>query len=113
MGKVETGIYCCFAADIFDKSFTKMFLEYSLPNMYMIFFQTAEFDWFPGFVAMATTNVKFAKKYSKIIFLEAIRGMKLKLYRNVHNICLYKKIFFIAVAHVHLSVWRLKVSIDL
>ena len=37
-------------------------------------------------------------------------GMKLKHYRNVHNICLYKKNVFIAVAHLHLSLWQLKVS---
>ena len=75
------------------KVLQKCSLSSPLPNMYMNFFQTAEFDWFSS---------------------EAIRGMKLKLYRNVHNMCLYKKnVFFIAFAHVHLSLWQLNVSIDL
>ena len=39
-------------------------------------------------------NAKFAKKYSKIFSSEAIRGMKLKLCRNVHNISLYKYYVF-------------------
>ena len=39
-------------------------------------------------------NTKFAKKYSKIFSSEAIRGMKLKLCRNVHSISLYKKYVF-------------------
>ena len=44
-------------------------------------------------VAMATETLNLWKKYSKI-FSEAIRGMKLKLCRNVHNISLYKKYDF-------------------
>ena len=40
--------------------------------------------------------------------------MKLKLYRNIHNICLYKNnVFFIAVAHKLSLLWQLEVSIDL
>ena len=38
----------------------------------------------------STQKSKFAKRYAKIISSEAIRGMKLKLCRNVHNIKLYK-----------------------
>ena len=34
------------------------------------------------------------KKYENIIPSKAIRGMKLKLYRNVHNISLYKNYVF-------------------
>ena len=67
-------------------------------------------------VAMATERLNLRKKYSKIIFSEAIRGMKLKLCRNVHNISLYKSyvfFFFVAVAHVLSSLWQLKVPIDL
>ena len=40
-------------------------------------------------------KAKFAKKYSKIISTEAIRGMKLKLWRPVYNISLYKNIFLL------------------
>ena len=53
-------------------------------------------------------NAKFAKKYSKIISSEAIRGIKLKLCINVHSISLYKKYVFIAAAHVLSSLWQLK-----
>ena len=61
---------------------------------------------------MATKEINSRKKYSKIISSEAIRGMKLKLCRNV-NISLYKNCVFIAVAHVLSLLWQLKVSIDL
>ena len=67
----------------------------------MNFVQTAEFDWLPW--------LNLRKKYSKIISSEAIRGMKLKLCRNVHNINLYKNMFFIAVAQVLSSLWQLKI----
>ena len=77
----------------------------------MNFVQTTEFDWLPW-----QPNVKFAKKYSKIISLEAMHkggGVKLKLYINVHNIRLYENCVFITVARVLWLLWQLKVSIDL
>ena len=43
---------------------------------------------------------KFSKKYSKIFSSEAVRGMKLKLCRNVCVIILYTNHVFIAVAPV-------------
>ena len=75
----------------------KCSLSSPLPNMYMNFFQTAEFDWFRGLVAMATKMLNLRKNIKKIISSEAIRGMKLKLYRNVHNMCLYKKNVFYCI----------------
>ena len=36
-----------------------------LPNMYMNFFQTAEFDWFRGLVAMATLALNLRKDIKK------------------------------------------------
>ena len=36
-----------------------------LPNMYMNFFQTAEFDWFRGLVAMATLALNLRKNIKK------------------------------------------------
>ena len=51
------------------------------------------------------------QKNIKIFSLEAVRGMKLKLSRSVHNI--NKKFVFITVAHMLLSLWQLKVSIGL
>ena len=60
-------------------------------------------------------NIKIAKTYSKI-FSEAVRGMKLKLSINVHydKISLYKNNYvFVGIVRVRLSLWQLKVSIDL
>ena len=80
---------------------------------HMSFVQTAEFDWLPWLVAMATERLNY-QKYSKIISSEVIRGMKLKFCRNVHNIRIYKNLFLIAVTHVLSLLWHLlKVSIDL
>ena len=52
-------------------------------------------------------KAKFAKKYSKVIISEAIRGMKLKLGSTVHNISLYQNCVFIAIAHVLPLLWQL------
>ena len=38
---------------------------------------------------MATERLNFRNKYSKILFSEAIRGVKLKLCINVYDISLY------------------------
>ena len=54
----------------------------------MNFVQIADF-------AMATQRLNFWKKYSKIFFSEAIRGMKLKLCINVHDISLYMHFIFL------------------
>ena len=64
-------------------------------------------------VAMATERLNFRKKYSKIFFSEAIRGIKLKLCVNVHDISLYIGYIFIVLAHVLSLLWQLEVSIDL
>ena len=58
-------------------------------------------------------TAEFAKKYKKIFSSEAIRGMKLRLYRNVYNISLYKSYVFIGAAHVLSSLLQFIVSIDL
>ena len=60
-------------------------------------------------VPSVVRKLKLEKQYSEIISSEAIRGIKLKRCRNVHNISLYKNVFFfIAVAHVlSLSFYRL------
>ena len=49
----------------------------------------------------------------KINSLEAIRGIKLNLCRDVHSISHYKNIVFITVAYVLWLLWQLEVSIDL
>ena len=43
------------------KVLQKCSLSSPLPNMYMNFFQTAEFDWFRGLVAMATKMLNLRK----------------------------------------------------
>ena len=68
----------------------------------MNFVQIADFDWLPWLQKCKI----FDKKYEKIFFSEAIRGMKLKLGINVCVIILYI-VFFIAVAHVVLLIWQL------
>ena len=40
-------------------------------------------------------NIIFVKNYSRIISSGAIRGMKLKFFRNVHNMCLHKIYVFL------------------
>ena len=54
-------------------------------------------------------KAKFEKQYSEIISSEAIRGIKLKLCRNVQNISPYNNDVSIAVAHVHVLslLWQL------
>ena len=71
----------------------------------MNFVQIAEFD----LVAKATERLNFREK--KIFFTEAIRGMKLKLCLNVHDISLYINCIFIVVAQMLSLLWQLKVSI--
>ena len=99
MGKVEIGIYCYLTADILIKVLQKCSLSSPLPTVWIL----SKLLNLIG--CHGNQKVKFAKKYSKI-FSEEARGMNLKLCRNVHNISLYKNcVFFIAVAHVFLSLW--------
>ena len=75
----------------------------------MNFVQITDFDWLPW----QPKGQFFEKKNSTIFFSEAIRGMKLKLCINVHDISLYIKCIFIVVANVLSLLWQLKVSIYL
>ena len=77
MGKVEIGIYCCLTADMLIKVLQKCSLSSLLPNIWILSKPLNLIG------CHGNRNIKFAKKYSKIISSEAIRGMKLKLYRNV------------------------------
>ena len=88
MGKVEISIYCCLTADILTKVLQKYSLSSHLPNIWFLS-KPLNLIGYHG-----NQNFKFAKKYSKIISSEAIRGMKLKLHRKVHNISLYKNYVF-------------------
>ena len=47
------------------KVLQKCSLSSPLPNMYMIFFLTTEFDWFWGLVAMATKTLNLRKNIKK------------------------------------------------
>ena len=84
MGKVKIGIYCYLTADILQKFYRNV--PCVVFYQHMNFVQTAEFD--------GNRKAKFAKKISKIISSEAIRGIKLKLCRNVYNISFYKHYVF-------------------
>ena len=80
MGKVEIDIYCYFTVNIL----TKVLQNCSLSRPLWIIWILSKLIW----------KAKFAKKYKKIISSVVIRGMKLKLCRNVHNISLYKNFDF-------------------
>ena len=106
MREVEIGIYCYLTADVLTQVLQKRSLSSPLQNIWILSkvlnLIGCHGNW----------KAKFMKKYLKITS-EAIRGMKLKLYRNVHNISLYKSYVFIAVVHVFSLLLQLKVSIDL
>ena len=73
-------------------------------------YELCQNHWF-WLVSMATDRkAKFSKKKSiqKSFFSETIRGMKLKLCINVHDISLYINCIFIVVAHVLSLLWQLK-----
>ena len=108
MGKVKIGLYCYVTANILKNILLKYSLSSPLPNISFLSYLLNLIG------CHGNRKAKLEKKYSKIISSEAIRGIKLKLCRNVHNISLYKiGVFFIAVAHVLFLLWQLKVSIDL
>ena len=76
---------------------------------WVVLYQPYEFcpnRWF-WLVAMAMERLYFQNKYSKIFFSEAIRGMKLKLCINVHDISLYINSIFIVVANGLSLLWQL------
>ena len=56
------------------KVLQKCSLSSPLPNMYMNFFQTAEFDWFRGLVAMATKMLNLRKNIKKNHLLRSHKG---------------------------------------
>ena len=89
MGKVKIGIHFCVTADILKKVYRN--------DSGVVLYQPYEFcpnHWF-WLVAMATERLNFQKKYSKIFFSEAIRGMKLKLRIDVFDISLYINYIFL------------------
>ena len=81
------GLYFYLTADILTKVFQKCSLSSPLPNIWI-----CPNCWI-WLVAMATKRI-ISRKDIKIISSEAIRGMKLKLCRSVHNISLYKLFSF-------------------
>ena len=107
---MKIGVYCYLTADILTKNLQKYSLNSPLPNIWIL-------SRLLNLIGChGDQKYRFAKKYKKVIssdYSEVIRGMKLKQCINIHNISLYKSVFFIAVAHVLLLLWQLKVSIDL
>ena len=88
MGKVEIDIYCYLTADILTKVLQKCSLISPLPTIWNLSKPLNLIG------CHGNQNAKFAKIYWKVFFSEAIRGMKLKLCRNVHNISFYKMYVF-------------------
>ena len=106
MGKVEIGIYFCVTADILTSVLLKCFWSSPLSTIWIL---SKSLILTSGY---GNRKAKFSKqkttKHSKIFFLEAIWGLKLKLCINVYDIILYIKCVFIAVAHVFSLLWQLK-----
>ena len=99
MGKVKVCLYFYLITHILTKVLQNYSLNNPLPHV--------------SFLSNPLNlKAKCAKQYSKIISSEAIRGIKRKFCRAVHNISRYKTCVFIAVAHVFSLLWQLKVSID-
>ena len=88
MGKVKVGLYCYLIAAILTKVLQRCSLSSLLLNIWILSKPLNLIG------CHGNSRDKFAKKYSKIISLEALRGMKLKVCRNVHNISLYKNYVF-------------------
>ena len=91
----------------FDNVLQKCPLGSPLPNIWLLS------KWLNLIGCLSNQSLNLRKEYSKIIYSEAVWGMKLKRCRNVHNHSGLTKCVFIAVAHVHSLLWHLKVSIDL
>ena len=72
MGKVKIGIYYCLTADILTKVLQKCSLGSPLPNLPILSKPLNLIG------CHDNRKAKFAKKYSKIIFSEAISEMKLQ-----------------------------------
>ena len=83
MGKVKIGIYCYLIADILTKVSQKVSLGGPLQNISFLS-KCLKFIGCHG-----NRKAQFVIFFF-LIFSEAIRGIKLKLCSNVHNISLYK-----------------------
>ena len=85
MGKVKVGLYCYLIADILTKVLQRCSLNSPLPNIQILS---------KGLNLIGCHDIQKdklpKKKNRKIISSEAIRGMKLKLCRIIHDISLYK-----------------------
>ena len=90
MGKVKVALYFYLIADILTKKFQKCSLSSPLPNIWIL---SKPLNLI-GCHHLGNWKDKSAKFFWKIISAEAIRGMKLKLCRNVHNSILYKVYVF-------------------
>ena len=90
---MKNAIYCYLNAGILTKVLQKYSLSSPLPN---ISFLSKPLNLIG---CHGNQKAKFEKKYSKLIYSEAIRGIKLKLCKNVHNIPLQKSAF-ITIAEV-------------
>ena len=91
MGKVEIGIYFCVSTDILTNVLLKCFWSSPLPTIWILSKSLILIG------CHGNRKAKFSKKKKKnqkSFFSEAIRGMKLKLCINVHDISLYINCIF-------------------
>ena len=101
MGKVEIGIYLCVTADILTKDLQKCSWISPLPTTWILSKSLILIG------CHGNRKAKCSKRYTQLFFSEAIRGMKVKLCINVHDISLYINYIFIVVAHVLSLLWQL------
>ena len=101
---MKFGIYCYVTAGILTNILQKCFLSSPLTN---ISFLSKPLNLI-GYHGNRTANLA-KNKNKKIISSEAIRGIKLKLCRNLHNINRYKN----GVFYCRCSCFHCYISIDL
>ena len=83
MGNLEISNFCCLTAFKFFFFLQKCFLSSPLRFIWILSKSLILIG------CHGNRKATLSKKYSKIFFSEAIRGMKLKLCTNVHDISLY------------------------
>ena len=95
---MKIGIYCNLTADSLKNKNQKCLLSGPLPNIILSN---------PHNVlgCHGNTKTKFSKNILKFNSSEAMRAIKLKLFRNVHSISLYKNNVYIADAYALWLLW--------
>ena len=101
MGKMKIGIYFYLVADILAKAFQKCLLSSPLPNVSFLS---------KPLILIGCHGNRKAKFWGTNHLFRSHKGDEAE---TVHNISLYKKMFFIDVANVLWLLWHLLASTDL